>query len=411
MSNNLQNKIAVFGINHRSAPIEERELYQITRKEIPAALRKLSSYIGVQAVLILSTCNRLELYMLLNNETNPIDICGRFFLEDRAIDINYKRRHFYTKENAEAVKHLFRVIAGLDSLVLGEYQIQGQIREAYSIACEHKSLEKVMHKLFHAAFRAGKKVRSQTEFGNTKQSVSGVASEILIQSLKHEQKIAIIGVNENTRIIADSLTKVGFSNLIFTNRTLYKAEMMAAEFGGRTVDFNNLDSLFTDVDAVFSCTGAPGFILPANIINRLNVMEQLPKLIIDMAVPRDIEIENTIPGTRYYNINDLQNYLLNKKNQLLDSVPAVEKIIDDELSLFLAWSETQSNEILEPYAEKFELIRQQVLDENRKYFPTGDIQHVEKLTRHLLHRLQSTFVRVLVNTSSAANDGQSGSQN
>jgi glutamyl-tRNA reductase len=393
-----ENILAVVGISHKTSSVEQREPYQIGRKDIPYCLQKIREYDGVQEVLVLSTCNRLEFYLVLKSDIEPFEIIKHFYIEYRQIDPDYESNLFYLYQGIEVSKHLFSVISGLESLVLGEYQIQGQVKEAYSMACEHKTVEKTLHKLMHSAFRTGKKVRNQTCLGACKQSVSGVASEIMIDNINSSDTISIIGVNENSKILATNLKNAGFNSLIFVNRTLYKAEMMAETYGGRAIELTNIENAISLSKVVFSSTGAPGHIITSAMLNRLIEQNCCPELIIDMAVPRDIDTVGLPKNIKTYDIGGLQDYLDNQLEISLIDIPLAEKIIEDEVQLFRAWSYTQNNEILNPYAEKFELIRQQVIEENIDQFPKQTLEQVDKLTRHLVHRLQSTFVRALIKT-------------
>jgi glutamyl-tRNA reductase len=244
-------KLSLIGINHKTSSVEEREKYQINKKELKAASEKLHEYEGLESILILSTCNRLEFYIVHEKDRDAFDLLEIYYTKNRDISVKDNRKLFYFEEDYDATSHLYRVICGLDSLVLGEYQIQGQVRDAYSTACNAKTLDKIMHKLFHAAFRVGKKARSMTAISEGKQSVSGVASKILIDNLKKNAKIAIIGVNENTKIFAQELVEAGYHNFEFLNRTSYKADMMAEQFGGDSHGLDELEKVLFDSDAVF----------------------------------------------------------------------------------------------------------------------------------------------------------------
>jgi glutamyl-tRNA reductase len=390
-------KLALVGISHKTADVEVRENFQISKKLIPDTLKIIRSMDGVEGILVVSTCNRLEFYLVIDKKSKPFNIIGQYYLEQLETDINNSRRYFYILEGDKVTSHLFRVISGLDSLVIGEYQIQGQMRDAYSMACEYKTVDKILHKLFHAAFRTGKNVRSQTSFGQSKQSVSGVAAEIIIQSAGKNSKICIIGVNENTKIIASSLTKAGFHNFHFANRTLYKAEMMVQDYGGNAVGLDNLPELLPKIDVIYSSTGAPGFIINSQVLKGLSATDECPELIIDMAVPRDIDTEGLPPHIKCLNLNDLEKYLSKIRQKISSDIPEAEKIIKSELDLFKAWTEAQGSGLLEGYSEKFEAIRQQLIDESSSSLTGESLKDVDKITRRLVHRLQSEFIRVIIN--------------
>lgn len=388
----------VVGICHKTASVAEREKYQISRKELPNALRTIFDYDGVQGVLIVPTCNRLEFYLVLDEGKIPFDIVEKYYLSNK-IETTNIAEHFYTYSLPEVTRHLFRVICGLESLVLGEYQVQGQVKEAYSIACEAKTCEKVLHKLFHAAFRAGKNVRNSTSLGSGKQSVSGVASKIIIDNLKKSDTIAIIGVNENTKIFSGELKETGFSNFLFVNRTLYKAEIMAEQYGGKAFSLEKLDKALSDSKAVFTSTGAPGYIIDNEVFDRLILKKRLPKLIVDMAVPRDVDASSIIDEINYWDIGRLQDYLARQIQNQLEDIPIVDNIIEGEVLLFQAWTEMQNNNILEPYAEKFELVRQELMKEYKELMSDRAFSNLDRFSRSLIHRLQSTFTRAIINNN------------
>lgn len=389
--------IAVIGINHSSAKIDDRELLEIDKKELKNCLLDIHSNQQVESILILNTCNRLEFYMLIDNDIEPFDVIAEFYKTKKSIDISEKRDIFYIHKGKAATVHLFNVISGLDSLVIGEYQIQGQVRDAYSIACDAKTLDNVLHKLFHAAFRCGKAVRTKTTLGSGKQSVSGVAAGLFIEHCKRKDNIVIVGVNENTRIVTKELKEAGFVNFNFVNRTLYKANMMAEEYGGEAYALDKIMYILSNADAVFSCTGAPHYIVNSLMLHSLAKRDIGPKLIVDMAVPRDFNTEGLPEHIKTYDIGDLKDYLENQNKKHLKDLPKARKIIEDEVNVFSAWSEYKGNEMLKPYSEKFELTRLQVLDEFRTQIPEQYLELTDKLSKRMLHRLQSVFISALAN--------------
>lgn len=386
----------IFGINHKTSQTSEREIFQFNRKDIPKALKIIKDYEGVEAILILNTCNRIEFYLLLADGYKPVEIVRKYYLEERNIDIKGQEHLFFLSENEEATNHLFRVISGLESLVLGEYQIQGQVKEAYSLACEAKTLEKVMHKLLHAAFRCGKAVRNNTSLGEGKQSVSGVASKIIIEKTQIDDKIAIIGVNENTKIMAAELKANNFQELIFVNRTLYKAEILAEEYSGKAASLEEISNVLSECKAVFSSTGSPDYIVTNDILQNLIEKGKCPKLIIDMAIPRDFDTRNLPSDIEVYDLGRLNGYLEKQNLERMKDIPKAEKIIQDEVRLFHTWAENTDNELLQPYAEKFELVRQNLLNEYENQFNEQTKAKVEKITRQLIHRLQPILMNALL---------------
>ncbi len=392
--------LALVGISHRTSAIDEREQFVLSRKEIPNALKSILSYEGVESVVILSTCNRFEIYLLIEHKINPFNLVGKFYLENYNIDIYNSKNHFYTIVGDNVVKHLFRVISGLDSLVLGEYQIQGQVKDAYSLSCQYKTVTGIMHKLFHSAFRTGKKVRNETSFGKAQHSVSRSTIKILSGLLNKDASISFIGVNENIKILAEGLFKNGYKNLNFINRTYYKAEMLATQYNGKAYSMNDLENVLANTDALCSSTGAPDYIVKSSLLNKLFEIDKCPKIIMDLAIPRDIEIGDLEKKVKYYDLGAIQKIIEKQKSTLESEIPIAEKIINDEFDLFKAWSDNQISDILAPYIEKFELIRQQVIQENSPYFTNSDFEKIDKISRQLLHRLQSVFIKILLKEDS-----------
>ena len=282
-------KLFVVGINHKTSNISDREVFQISKKELSGALKYFYSRKEVEGVVILSTCNRLEFYLVVKQNIDPFSIIKDFYFDKNQIDAESKKESFYLYNQTNVARHLFRIVSGLESVVLGEYQIQGQIKDAYSIACSEKAADKILHKLFHAALRTGKSVRTHTKIGSGKQSLSGVAYQLINDVIKKEDAITIVGVNENTKIITKKLNQSGFNNLNFVNRTLYKAEELAEKYGGTAYSLDRIEEPLAKSKCLFSCTGSPEFIITSNRLNKIYDETNHPELIIDMAIPRDVD--------------------------------------------------------------------------------------------------------------------------
>lgn len=384
-----KSEISVIGISHKTSTISEREIYQISRKKIREALAYFNSIPGVEGIVIVSTCNRLEFYFVTEQGTDPFMLLEDFYSKTKIKIMSYNQ--FYIYNDIDAARHLFKVITGLDSMVLGEYQVQGQIKDAYSIACSEKTADKILHKLFHAAFRTGKTVRSQTKIGNGNQSLSGVAFKIIKDKLTEKDAVTIIGVNQNTKIIAKELFEAGCSHLIFVNRTLYKAEELAEKYNGRAFSLDFLDEAITGSKCILSCTGAPGFIINPEIINKIYTRENLPKLLIDMAVPRDINTEGLTKEIEVVDLEGLKKYLEDEKKEISVHIPEAESIISDEANIFEAWNESQKDETLSLIEEKIESIRLQLLNEAKQVTSEEELQLLDRFSHSLVHRMKSTI--------------------
>ena len=388
-------KLFVVGINHKTSNISDREVFQISKKELSGTLNYFHSRKEVEGVVILSTCNRLEFYLVIKQNIDPFSIIKDFYIDKKQVDAESKREIFYLYNQTNVARHLFRIVSGLESVVLGEYQIQGQIKDAYSVACSEKTADKILHKLFHAALRTGKSVRTHTKIGSGKQSLSGVAYQLINDVIKKDDAITIVGVNENTKIIAKKLNQSGFINLNFVNRTLYKAEELAEKYGGTAYCLDRIEEPLANSKCLFSCTGSPEFIITSNRLNKIYDETNYPELIIDMAIPRDVDTKGISQDINIFNLEGLKIYLEKQKIQSTSDLSIAEKIIADEASIFEVWSEAQNDDVFAPFVEKIELIRQRLLDETNAQLSEKEFQLLDKFSRSLIHRLKATVNQAL----------------
>jgi len=391
-------KIVVIGISHKTSTISDREKFQINKKELHKALDYFKSIREVEGIVIISTCNRLEFYLVVDQGIDPFQIINGYYCINGIINAPLNQNSFYKYNGIEAVKHLFRVVAGLDSMLMGEYQIQGQIKDAYSLACSVSTADKILHKLFHAAFRTGKTVRSKTSIGTCNRSLSGVAFKIIKDRLRKEDIITIVGVNQNTKIIAEKLNKSGFSHLIFVNRTLHKAEELAEKYNGVAFSLDYIEEPIISSKCIFSCTGAPGYIISSEMINKIYSKVKLPKLLIDMAVPRDINKSGLSKDIELIDMETLNNYLNEQKKETALELPEAEKIITDEASVFEAWSESDTAIKSSQLNEKIETIRLQLLDDIKLQFSRDEFELLDKFSRTFLHWIKPIIISEIKKT-------------
>ncbi len=393
--NSEELNLVVIGISHKTSDISEREIFQINRKKIPEAVNYLKSLHEVEGIVIISTCNRLEFYLTVIKGTDPYQIITDFYCKKNILKAPIKKELFYVHKGIDVARHLFKVITGLDSMVTGEYQIQGQIKDSYSIACSEKTADKILHKLFHAAFRTGKAVRSETKIGNGKHSVSGIAFNIIKKKLDRKDIITIVGVNQNTKIIAERLSDEGFNHLIFVNRTFYKAEELAEKYKGHAFSLDFLEDAMVNSKCVLSSTGAPGFIINSALINQIYNRMKLPTLLIDMAVPRDIDSRGIRTGIEIIDMEGLKKYLDDEEEEIALDMPEAEKIISDEVEIFGAWNEAQKDETISFLEEKIETIRLQLLNEQKLRITEEEFDQLDKFSHSLIHRMKTVITQSL----------------
>lgn len=384
-------QVVVVGINHKTSIVSEREVFQITKKEISSALNYFKSVNEINGAIIVSTCNRLEFYLTLKEDVDAFSIIKDFYHKKGIEVTEEKEKLFYSYRGVGAARHLFKVITGLDSALIGEYQIQGQVKDDYSIACSEKTADKVLHKLFHSAFHTGKEVRTKTKIGSGNQSLSGVAFNIMKEKLKPKDQITIIGVNHNTKIIAEKLYKAGYTNLVFANRTFYEAEKLASSFSGQAYSLDNLYEALTNSACIISCTGSPGFIITSGLINTIYDYGKILRLIIDMAIPHDVETKGINKEVELIDLDGLQKYLEKQQKNASSDLPEAIKIISDEAKIFEAWNEAQYDDNIYLIEGKVEAMRLQLLNETKDEISGREMELLDKFSRSLIHRMKSVI--------------------
>ncbi|MCP4580860.1 MAG: glutamyl-tRNA reductase, partial [candidate division Zixibacteria bacterium] len=250
--------LVVCGINHKTSTLEQREPFQINRNEIARANAIFGNLPGVMESAIVSTCNRIEFYFASRKSENPVDLAKVFYKNFNDYDASRSDELFFTKKNKHAAEHILSVAAGIESVVLGENQIMAQLRDAYTSACAVKTAGKIIHRLFHQAFRVGKQVRTDTEMGKGACSVSSAAIELLQTKIKKLEKpsILLVGVNQMTALAAKGIRRLNYGNMIFANRTEQKAATFAAQFDSTGHPLTELPDLIDKSDILITCTGA-----------------------------------------------------------------------------------------------------------------------------------------------------------
>jgi glutamyl-tRNA reductase len=299
--------LALIGVNHRTAPIELRERIAISREELPEVTRALAAVPGVAECMIVSTCNRVELLAAV--ESPEIDLTG-FLHQYFGLDPVLLAPHIYEEHDQDAVRHLFRVAASLDSMVVGEPQILGQVKEAFAVARASGTVGSQLEHLLQGAFAAAKKVRSETEIGSNSVSIASVAVELarkIFGSLQG-RTVFLVGAGKMSELAARHLVQQGAGAILVSNRTQERARQMADEFKGRVIPFELLYEAASQADIVISSTGAPHHIFrPEHGQAFLHRRRNRPMFFIDIAVPRDVDpAMNKLDGIFVYDIDDLQ---------------------------------------------------------------------------------------------------------
>ena len=332
--------IILLGLNYKSATVEIREKVSMSKSNIQKHAEDLQKLEGVDGIAILSTCNRTEFYLDGADDATATDSMMKFISEYSECSVELLKEHMYVKSEREAVEHLFTVAAGLDSMILGESQIQGQVQDAYNYALEFGLSSNILNTLLMNALTLGKRVRTETYIDRQAVSVSSAAVELAKQELGtlEDKTVLIVGAGDTSELAARHLVSNGISGVIVANRTFDKAQRLADEFGGKAIRLDHFGAYLDTADIVISCTASPKYIIEKKDIERLVGQRSKPLLFIDIAVPRDIdpavaELDNVF----LHDIDDMQNVVAqNLEGRQKEAVKA-RRIVEEELENFFFW--------------------------------------------------------------------------
>jgi glutamyl-tRNA reductase len=391
--------LAVIGVSHRTAPLEVRERFVVDAHASAHALRSLAA-VGCTEAVLLSTCNRTELYMRAPDaQPDASDIGARFLTSHAGMSETDADRYLYTLHDDTAVEHLFRVVASLDSLVLGEAQIQGQVKAAYERAVESNHgdfvVGPVLARLFETALRVGGRVRSETRLGAGAASVPSASIELarkIFGSLNGRSAL-VLGAGEMSELTMEILRSEGVRDIMVANRTAARGIELAARLGVRAVEFGDLPSLLASVDIVAAATSAPHAVITRPLVERaLAAGRRSPLLILDIALPRDGEPEvGELPNVFLYDIDDLSQVMEGTLERRRSEVVVAEEIIRSGIQDFQAWYRGRNvvpliRELRGRAEEVREAETARALRALRHLSPQ-DQAAVENLTRQLLNKV------------------------
>ena len=327
-------EILCLGLNHRTAPVEVRERFAVGTAKLGEAANELVALAEATEGVVISTCNRTEFYLAADDARAAFGLVETRLAEKIQLDSSVAA-HFYRMEKTEAARHLCRVVSGLDSMMLGETEIFGQVKQAYSAALESGATGAVLNKLFQRAFGVGKKVRTETSIQEGSTSVGNVAVDLAEKIFGHlkNSEVMILGAGEMSRITAQSLVSRGAKSIFVTNRSFERAQELAAEMGGSAVRFDAWQSVLERVDVVISSTGAPHAIVhQADVEKARRARKYRPLFFIDIAVPRDIDpAVGEIEEVYLYDIDTLEQLAEEARTRRQLQIEQCERIIDAEL--------------------------------------------------------------------------------
>lgn len=337
--------IVVIGLSHHSAPVTVRERFAFAEPRIPDTLKSLrDSGIASEAV-ILSTCNRVELYAVTELEGRQAFDALREFLVKCHDYREPLTDELYTLAEPHSLEHLFKVACGLDSMVLGETEILGQLKKAYDLALQHRHSGGRLNKAFQKAFNVAKQIRTETNIQRGSVSVGSVAVELAEKIFTHlsDRHVMVIGAGDTSEKTARALLSRGARSIIVSNRSHERAVELAAELGGRAVHFEEWANEFSKIDIVISSTAAPHYVLDrAKLEPLMKLRKHRPLLLIDIAVPRDIEPEvNFLESVYLYNIDDLQAIADDYLKQRREEIAVCENIIREKARALLGGGQSR----------------------------------------------------------------------
>jgi glutamyl-tRNA reductase len=328
-------ELLCLGLNHKTAPVEVRERFAVGTPKLGSEANDLIATTGVSEGVVISTCNRTEFYLVAPDAQAAL-ACLEHHLVNKTNLHDIATPHFYRMEKSEAARHLCRVVSGLDSMMLGETEIFGQVKQAYQAALEAGATASVLNKVFQRAFGIGKKVRTETSIQTGATSVGNVAVDLAEKIFGHlkDSEVMILGAGEMSRITAQSLVSRGARSIFVSNRSFDRAEELAAEMSGTAVRFDDWQDVLKRVDIVISSTGAPHAIVQrADVENVRRARKYRPLFFIDIAVPRDIDpAVGAIEEVYLYDIDTLEQLAEEARGKRQKQIEECERIIDAELA-------------------------------------------------------------------------------
>ncbi len=384
--------LLVVGMNHRTAPIEVREQVAFSHSEVRDILSRTRSEETLGEVLVLSTCNRTEFYGLSNDNGAAEMYIRNLIAQQKQVDLAAHPGYAYTLSDVESARHLIRVATGLDSMLLGEPQILGQVKQAHQLSVESGTCGLVLNRLLHAAVIAGKRVRTETRLGGGATSVASAASELAGKIFRDlsTRSVLLIGAGEMGELTARHMLERGASDLTIANRTFNKALELSRELDGKALPLDRVEEALVSADIVISSTGATEPIIGEALMRAIvSKRSGRPIYIIDIAVPRDFDprIER-LDGVFLHNL-DAMNLLVEKGlEERRGEIPKAEMIVEEELEAFLSWRDSlAATPTIKQLREKLEVIRRQEVARHRSRFCDADQDQLDRLTEGLMKKI------------------------
>jgi len=384
--------IFAFGINHKTAPVDIREQVAFTPEKLPGALTGMLKQSPASEAAIISTCNRTELYCELH--ANDSDALIRWFADFHSLEHKVLEPYIYSFTDQDAVKHILRVASGLDSLVLGEPQILGQIKDAYGTATNAGTIGRQLNRLFQHTFSVAKQVRTDTAIGSSPVSVAFAAVSLAkrIFANLQDHTALLIGAGDTIELVARHLKEQNIKNMIVANRTVERARLLAEQFNAEAIALADMPSRLVDADIIISSTASQLPILGKGAVeSALKARKHRPMFMVDIAVPRDIETEvGDLRDVYLYTVDDLHDVIEEGQQSREQAAKQAEEIIENETQHFLGWLRSlDAVDTIRSFRDKADMIREEALQLAQKQLAAGKdpSQVMQELARSITNKL------------------------
>ncbi len=389
--------IAVVGLSHKTAPVEIREKLSIPDTQIDEAIAKLTSYPHIEEVAILSTCNRLELYAVTTETEHGIREISQFLADQSRVLLQDLRPYLFTLLHHDAVMHLMRVAAGLDSLVLGEGQILSQVKHTHKLGQQHNGIGRTLNRLFKQAITAGKRVRTETSIGTGAVSISSAAVELAqmqVDTLEN-RRVSILGAGKMARLLVQHLLSKGANDITIVNRSMRGAENLAKQFEHAALKLHTLDEMMpivTNSDLVFTSTSASEPLLTRSNLEPV-LLSQQSVMLFDISVPRNIHSDvNGLERVRAFNVDDLKAVVAQNQESRRRIALEAEGLLEEEVEAFeVWWRSLETVHTISSLRTKVETIREQELEKALSRlgseFAEKHQEIIEALTRGIVNKI------------------------
>jgi glutamyl-tRNA reductase len=387
--------IVVVGLSHKTANVEIREKLAFSPTQMEKPLQALLALDGITEGVIVSTCNRVEIYVTTRDIAGGIARVKRFLADYHNFPLDTLEQHVYALHGEDAIRHVFRVASSLDSMVVGEPQILGQIKTSYGYAAEYRSSGIILNRFLHKAFSVAKRVRTETKIASSAVSVAFAAVELAkkIFSDLSDKTVMLIGAGEMCELAAKHFLNSGVRGLMVTNRTFERAEKLAEEFDGKAVRFDDLFDQLHKADIILSSTGAPHTIIGAGDLEEvMRRRRQKPMFFIDIAIPRDIDPGvNDVENVYLFTVDDLQEVVASNLQQRKEEANKAESIVNEEIGQFFKWlSSLEVTPTIIALRNRFDEIRKAELEKTLagwKDIPPDGQKRLEALTNAIMNKL------------------------